>query len=77
MHLVPDKLQKMVVSYRDRLPEQTFANPKSPICCRRNGFEYLMLLFFYYCRTYFNSKLECFRSNKDYGQMHNETMLYF
>ena len=77
MHLVPDNLHKMVLSYRDKLLELTFANPKSQICCRRNVLKYLMLLFFYYCRTYFNSKIEYFRSNKDYGQVHNETMLYF
>ena len=77
MHLVPNKLHKMVLSYRDMLPELTFANPKSQICCRGNVFEYLMLLFFYYCRTCFNSKIEFLRGNKDYGQVHNETMLYF
>ena len=77
MHLVADNLHKMVLSYREKLLELTFANPKSQICCRRNVFEYLMLLFFYYCRTYFNSKIEYFRSNKDDGQVHHETMSYF
>ena len=77
MHLLPDKLHKMVLSYRNMLRELTFANPKSQICNSGNTFEYLMLLSFYYCRTCFNSKIELFRSNKDYGQVHNETMLYY
>ena len=52
------------------------ANPKSQICCRKNVFEYLRLLFFYDCIIHFDPKTKYFRSSKDYGLVHNETILY-
>ena len=55
----------------------TFANPKRQIYRRKHVFEYLTLLSSYYCRISFNPKIDYFRSNKDYGLVYNEKMLYF
>ena len=50
MHLVPNNLHKLILVTRIGYREINFANPKSQICCRKNVFEYLTLLFSYYCR---------------------------
>ena len=54
--LYPTTYTKLVYVTMIGYQELLFANPNSQICCRKNVFGYLILLFSYYCRISFNPK---------------------
>ena len=75
MRLLPDNLHKMVLSYKDRLPGTNLCESRMSNLLLKKRFRIFNVTISYYCRFSFNSKIEYFRSNKDYDLVCNETML--